>query len=278
MTKGRANGKSGVPLERLGVCLEMALSDRPFERRIEAAGKLGFRNAEMWFVDGSYRGDPETLAKAADRAGVRITNTVIGAPDGSVGGGLTDPARRDEWLERARMTFDWNRRAGIPATIVCTGNLVAGSTPEAMRRSVLEGLERTVELAEAAGIDLYLEPLNIYFDHAGYFLTGSDDAAQLCREVGSKRLRLLFDCYHMQIMEGNLMAHIERNLDVIGHVHIAGVPGRNEPDSGEVNYPFILSRMVELGYKGFFGLEYAPLGDHEESLRRTANHLTGAIS
>jgi hydroxypyruvate isomerase len=257
----------------IGLCVEMALTDLPFEERIKKAADIGFTNVEMWFVDGSFKGAPDKLAGLAKMAGVKITNTVIGSPDGSVGGGLTDPARRDEWLERARVTIDFTKRAHIPATIVCTGNAVEGISDGAMMDSVIEGLRRTVEIAEKAQITLLLEPLNDTYDHPGYWLTGSDRAGDICRAVGSDRMRMLFDCYHMQIMEGDLLRHIERNIDVIGHFHSAGVPGRHELYMGEVDYPFVIRRIEKLGYEGVFGLEYAPSIDDETSLKKTLAYL-----
>jgi hydroxypyruvate isomerase len=260
----------------LGLCIEMALTDRLFEQRLAAAAELGFRNVEMWFVDMSYKGKGEDLARMAQKHGLTITNTVIGAPDGSIGGGLTNPANRAVWLERTKMTLAFNASAGIAATIVCTGNDVAGMTDAQMLASVIEGLKATVALAEKAGVTLLLEPLNTRYDHAGYWLSSSDRGAEICRKVGSPRMKLLFDCYHMQIMEGDLLNHIRRNIDVIGHFHSAGVPGRHELFDCEVNYPFLLKQIESLGYKGVFGLEYAPTLGHEESLRKVRKYLAGA--
>ena len=257
----------------LGLCVEMVFAAVPLAERLRKAAGLGFRNVEMWFVDGSYRGRPDELAGLADRCGVRITNTVIGSPDGSLGGGLIDPSRRAQWMERTGMTLEFNRAAGIGATIVCTGNTVDGMTDAQMMRSVLEGLKPTVEMAERAGITLLLEPLNVVYDHPGYWLTSSDRGAEICRRLGSDRLRLLFDCYHMQIMEGDLIGHIERNLDVIGHFHAAGVPGRHELHKGEVNYPFVVAAIERSGYQGVFGLEYAPSVEDGRSLTETLTHL-----
>lgn len=258
----------------LGLCIEMALTDRPFEDRFKAAADLGFKNVEMWFVkDLSYDGTPEHLASLAEQNGLTITNTVIGAPDGSVGGGLTNPANRQQWLERAQMTIDFNKAAGIPATIVCTANTVDGMTTEQMTESVIEGLKPTVEMAEKAGVTLLLEPLNTTYDHPGYFVASSDQGAEICRAIKSDRMKMLFDCYHMQIMEGDLVKHIERNLDVIGHFHSAGVPGRHELHEGETDYPFVLRKIREMGYNGVFGLEYEPTIDHMESLRKTLEYL-----
>ncbi len=259
---------------RLGLCIEMVFADLPFEDRIRKAADCGYRNVEMWFVDKSFKGKPEQLAKIADGHGVAITNTVIGAPNGSVGGGLTNPANRKKWLARARMTIEFTRQAGIPATIVCTGNEVKGMSRRKMLASVIAGLKPTVEIAEKAGVTLLLEPLNTRYDHRGYFLASSDEGAEICRAIRSSRLKLLFDCYHMQIMEGDLVNHIKRNIDVIGHFHSAGVPGRHELYQGEVDYPFLIGQVENTGYQGVFGLEYLPSTDHESSARKTLAYLT----
>jgi len=258
----------------LGLCIEMALTKLPFEQRFKVAGELGFKNVEMWFVkDFSYDGTPEKLSKLAKDAGVKITNTVIGSPDGAIGGGLTNPANRDQWLERAKMTIDFNVAANIPATIICTANDVEAMTDQQMMNSVMEGLRPTVDLAEKADITLLVEPLNTTYDHPGYWLSSSDRGADICRRLNSQRMKLLFDCYHMQIMEGDLVKHIERNIDVIGHFHSAGVPGRHELYHGEIDYPFVLEQIEKLGYQGVFGLEYEPSIDDKESLSKTLQHL-----
>jgi hydroxypyruvate isomerase len=258
---------------KLGLCIEMAFAKLPFEDRIRKAADCGLRNVEMWFVDKSFKGKPEQLAKLADTHDVTITNTVIGSPDGSIGGGLTNPANRKKWLARAAMTIEFTRQAGIPATIICTGNEVKGMSYSKMLASVIAGLKPTVEIAEKFGVTLLLEPLNTRYDHPGYFLTSSDAGADICRKIGSPRMKLLFDCYHMQIMEGDLVNHIKRNIDVIGHFHSAGVPGRHELYQGEIDYPFLTAQIESMGYQGLFGLEYQPSIDHEESVRKTVAYL-----
>ncbi len=255
---------------KLGVCLEMFFTALPFTDRILQAGEAGLQYAEMWMIEGK---NPEQVAKAARRAGVTLTNAVIGSPDGRLGGGLTDPRRRKEWLRRADRTLAFCRDAGIGACIVCTGNVIPGRTRAAMRRSVVEGLKATVEKAEAAGINLWLEPLNDKIDHADYFCTGSDEGAAICRAVGSPRMKMLFDCYHMQIMEGDLLGHIRRNLDVIGHLHSAGHPGRHELWLGETNYPFLVREIGKLDYRGVFAFEFLPTLEPSASLRKTREYL-----
>lgn len=269
---------------KFGVCLEMFFTDRPFLDRIPAAAQAGASRAEMWFTDETAWADdmnaadpkhPDKVRAAAAAAGVVITNAVIGSPDGSLGGGLTDARNRSQWLARTEATLKFCRAADIAAAIVCTGNVVAGLTRQQMRQNVLDGLKATAELAEKIGVTLLLEPLNDKIDHPDCFLTGSDEGAALCRQVGSAQLKLLFDCYHMQIMEGDLCGHIRRNLDVIGHFHSAGHPGRHELWLGETNYPFVLQEIEKNGYTGVFAFEYMPILPPAESLRRAMAHLGG---
>jgi hydroxypyruvate isomerase len=254
----------------------MALLQMPFEARVKKAAELGFKCVEMWWVDGSFKGTPKQLAKLAEQAGVKITDTVINAPDGSMGGNLTDPRQNmDGFLARAQKTLAYTREAQISATIVLTGNRVAGLDEKTMEESVVERLKPVVEMAEKAGVTVLLEPLNDLYDHPDHWLTSSDKGAAICRRIGSPRLRMLFDTYHMRVMEGDLVKHIERNIDVIGHFHAAGVPGRHEVFAGETNYPFVLKKIEGMGYQGAFGLEYSPSLDDETSLKQSLAYLQG---
>src|SRR5208337_5252000 len=142
---------------KLGLCLEMALLQMPFEARVEKAAELGFKYVEMWWVDGSFKGTPEQLAKLAEQAGVKITDTVINAPDGSMGGNLTDPCQNmDAFYKRARMTLDYTREAQIPATIVLPGNRVPGLDEKTMEETFVERLKPLVEMAEKAGVTVMI--------------------------------------------------------------------------------------------------------------------------
>jgi hydroxypyruvate isomerase len=252
----------------------MALTSLPFEDRVKTAARLGFKNVEIWWVDSVFKGTPDQLAKLAQDNGVTITNTVINSPDGSVASGLTDPRKsKDPWLKRAQMTIDYTKAAQIPNTIFLTGNRVPDLTDRQMLESVIEWTKPVVDMAEKAGVTLLLEPLNDKYDHPDHWLTSSDRGAEICRKIGSKRLQILFDCYHMQVMEGDLINHIKRNIDVIGHFHMAGVPGRHEVFTGETNYPFVLGQIEQLGYQGVFGLEFAPSLNDEVSLTQTLAYL-----
>jgi len=275
------NAKRSLPF---GVCLEMQFHDRPFLDRIGAAARCGVKFAEMWFTDMTWytKGmntkdvkHADKVRAAAAKAGITLTNAVIGSPDGSLGGGLTDARNRRTWLARAKDTLTFCREAGIGAAIVCTGNVAKRIPIQRQRRNVLDGLKATAELAEKLKVNLWLEPLNDKIDHPDYFLTNSDEGAGLCREVGLKRLKLLFDCYHMQVMEGDLCGHIRRNLDVIGHFHSAGHPGRHELWLGETNYPLLIQEIQKTSYKGVFAFEFMPTLPPAQSLKRTLDYLRG---
>jgi hydroxypyruvate isomerase len=129
----------------------------------------------------------------------------------------------------------------------------------------LAGVKELAPLAEAAGVTLVLEPLNIHVDHPGYFLNTSKTGIQLVREVASPNIRLLYDIYHMQVMEGNLIDTLTKNLDVIGHIHVADVPGRHEPGTGEINYGNVFAALRQAGYMGYIGMEFAPTGDSNKA-------------
>lgn len=202
---------------------------------------------------------------------------VVNAPDGDPGGAPVRAEDRSKYLERLGEVIAFAGACGCDAAITCTGNLQPGLSRNRMRRNLEDALGRAAEIAERSGFTLYLECLNTRTDHFNYFLDSSAEGAAIVRGIGSPNLRLLFDVYHMQIMEGCLVGNIEENLDVIGHFHGAGVPGRREIMTGEIRYPEIFRRIEAGGYAGSFGLEYLPSGDDSAgSLRATRRFLSGA--
>jgi hydroxypyruvate isomerase len=144
-----------------------------------------------------------------------------------------------------------------------------------MRKNLENALAEAVRIAEQADFTLLLEPLNTLVDHPGYYLDSSAEAVEIVGAIGSRHLKILYDVYHMQIMEGNVLANIEKRMPWIGHFHAAGVPGRGELFGTELNYPAILAKIETLGYDGAFGLEYFPrLSDHGQSLRENLEYLS----
>ena len=123
------------------------------------------------------------------------------------------------------------------------------------------------EIAEKAGVTIVLEALNSMYDHKGYYLNSAYKGFEIMKAVDSPNIKLLFDCYHMQLMEGNLVNNITVNAGYIGHFHSAGVPGRHELQLGETNYPRVIRAAEEAGYDRYFGFEYWPTYDNEQSVR-----------
>lgn len=255
-------------MPRVDVCIETMFNDLPLAERAKRVHDAGFDAIEFWFYDAGGDRKIGDLASFCRSTGMLINNTVANSPDGGVGGSLTDPADRQRYVERVKETIRVAKDIGCSKLITCTGNLREGVSPTEQRRSVVDSLKAACEVCEKEGITLLLEPLNTAVDHAGYFLDSADEGAAICREVGSPKMKLLFDVYHMQVMQGNVIARIEKYIDLIGHFHSAGVPGRHELDDGELNYPEILRRIDAVGYTGCFGLEYWPALDPDESLRR----------
>ena len=130
-------------------------------------------------------------------------------------------------------------------------------------------------MLEASGIMLVIEPLNELIDHQGYYLVRSEEAFQIIDEVGSANVKVVFDIYHQQISEGQLIANITSNIDKIGHFHAAGNPGRHELTRGELHYPSIFDAIGATGYRGFVGLEYWPVDDASIGLREVSSWFGG---
>jgi hydroxypyruvate isomerase len=146
---------------------------------------------------------------------------------------------------------------------------------EEKRKSVLEGLKSLAPYAETAGVILVLEPLNTLVDHAGYWLNRSQAGIDLVKTVNSPNIRLLFDIYHQQITEGNLIERITHNLEWIGHIHVADVPGRHEPGTGEINYANIFARLRSADYQGYVGLEFSPTVASEKAAAEALKLIKG---
>ena len=148
-------------------------------------------------------------------------------------------------------------------------HVMAGIVPAEQRAAGLEtykaNLRKAAERAPA-GLMLLLEPINVY-DAPGYLVSHADELAAIIAELGAPNVKLLFDAYHIQIMDGDLIRRFERHLSVIGHVQIAGVPGRHEPDGeNEVNFPTVLAALKACGYDGWVSAEYRPRGRTEDGL------------
>jgi hydroxypyruvate isomerase len=238
-------------------------ADRPFLERIDAASAAGFDKVECHFP---YDLPIETLKKRLDGAGVRMTGLNTAPGDVAAGDwGLAGlPGREADFEAGFRQAADYARALGTPMIHVMAG-IVDDAARDEAHRTYVRNLRAAARSVAADGITLLLEPLNAR-DKPGYLVSRSDHIAGLIAEIGEPNVKLLFDAYHVQIMEGDLIRRVERHAHVIGHVQIAAVPSRAEPDEGEVHFPAIFDALAANGYDGLIGLEYKPRGSTEEGL------------
>jgi hydroxypyruvate isomerase len=271
----------------IGVCLETVFTSLPVEERIRRIAAIGYQAVEFWHPEGTWNGhavdlhvakDAASLRQACQVLGIELTDFAMHAWDGSIGGCPVNPADRSQYLEQIRKAIEFGRAAGCHKGITLSGTVVPGRTRAQMRQSLEEALGEAAEIARQNAFVLLLEPLNTRVDHGGYYLDTFAEAVEIARTINSPNLRLLYDVYHMQIMEGNVLATIENNLEWIGHFHAAGVPGRAELFDNELDYRTIYRRIVAMGYEGGFGLEYFPKNtDHAQSLQQNLDLLRGGL-
>ncbi len=207
----------------------------------------------------------ETLFGQAQDLGLEIV-THNGQPDISLG--WNDPALHSALEAQMHERLALAQKYGILNLIVFSGNRREGLSDEAGLENTALGLSKAAAAAEQAGVTLLLELLNSKRDHVGYQCDRTAWGAEVCRRIGSPRVKLLYDIYHMQIMEGDLIRTIEQNHGEIGHYHTAGNPGRRDLDRAqEINYPPVFQAIAATGYSGFVGHEFAPKGDPVAALQ-----------
>ena len=178
---------------------------------------------------------------------------------------LTNPEMREKWLDGLRETCEAAKVLGVKKLITQVGQ-DTGEAREIQHKSIVDGLIAGSEILEKYDITIMIEPLNTYVNHPGYYLWSAVEGFDIVREVNHKNVKLIFDIYHQQVMEGNIIPNIVNNLDCIAHLHGAGHPGRNEMQFGESDYKNIIAAVDKAGYNGALGLEYRPLLDPVESL------------
>jgi hydroxypyruvate isomerase len=191
------------------------------------------------------------------------------------GGTIPDALNRTENHAAIEEAFRKNipiaAKAGVPNVITFSGNR-RGMSDEEGARNTIAGLNRLKKIAEDNGVNICLELLNSKHNHKDYMADHTAWGARVMREVNSPRCKLLYDIYHMQIMEGDLIATVRENIDVLGHFHTGGVPGRNEIDSTqEICYPALMKAIAELNFSGYVAHEFVPKGDPLTSLRQAVD-------
>jgi hydroxypyruvate isomerase len=245
---------------KLASCIEMMFTEFPFEERFAEAKKLGFAGVEFW---GWENKDLAAVADASRAAAIPVTDCCVGTRDAGrtaqyARGAMLVRANAPLYAEMVEETIEAVKPAGIRTLIATTGQALPGADRQAQQEAVVACLKAAAPVLERAGVTLVLEPLNVLVNHRGYYLDTSKQAFEILRLVGSPNVKLLYDIYHQQITEGNLIQTITENIGLIGHFHVADVPGRHEAGTGEINYKNVLAAIRGAGYAGFVGCEYAP--------------------
>jgi 2-dehydrotetronate isomerase len=243
-------------MPRFAANLSMMYNEVPFLERFAACARDGFEAVEFLFP---YAFPAEAIAAELTRNGLRqvLFNTVPGNFDAGERGLASLPGREAEFLAGVDRAIEYAVALGCPRLHAMAG-LAPPDADRRQRREIYVGnLKEAAARCAKHGIELLVEPINTR-DIPGYFLNRQDDAHALLAEVGAPNLKVQMDLYHCQIVEGDLETRIRRHLPSVGHVQIAGVPQRHEPDLGEVNYPYLFGLLDELGYDGWIGCEYRP--------------------
>jgi Hydroxypyruvate isomerase len=243
---------------KFSVCMDAVYHGIDMEESLISMKQLGFDTFEFWTW---WDKDINRLNEAKNRLGLQISCFCTKFIS------LVDESQRELYLEGLVETLAVAKQLGCTKLVTQVGNELKDVSREVQRQSLIDGLKACVPLLEAAGVTLLVEPLNTKVDHAGYFLARSDEAFDIIRAVGSSNVKLLFDCYHQQITEGDLISSIRTNAEWIGHFHAAGHPGRHEIHTGEIRYEVVLDAIRDSGFEGDVGLEYFSQEKPEKGLQ-----------
>ncbi len=243
-------------MPRFAANLSMMYTEVPFLDRFAAAAQDGFEAVEYLFP---YEHTPAEIAQRLQAHG--LTQALFNLPPGDWAAGERGmaclPGREAEFAASVDTAIAYAQATGCKKLHAMAGLVPAGADAQALRATYVANLRAAAAKLGPLGITLLIEPINSR-DMPGYFLNWQQQAHDVLAEVGAPNLKVQMDFYHCQIMEGDLTRRLEKHWAGVGHIQIAGVPERHEPDSGEVNFPHLFDRLDQLGYDGFIGCEYRP--------------------
>lgn len=251
-------------MPRFAANLSMMYTEVPFLERFGACAADGFRAVEFLFP---YEHPAQAIRDELDRHGLQ--QVLFNAPPGSFEAGERGiaglPGRRDEFQQGIAQAIEYAKVLGCPRVHVMAGLLKRESEFTAQRELYVDNLGWAARKLGDAGLTMLIEPINTR-DIPGYLLNTQADAHAIVERIGASNLKVQMDLYHCQIVEGDVAMKIRKHLSGVGHIQIAGVPQRHEPDIGELNYPYLFELLDELGYDGWIGCEYRPKGRTSDGL------------
>ncbi|MCI0440820.1 MAG: hydroxypyruvate isomerase [Chloroflexi bacterium] len=244
--------------------LTLLFTEEGFLERFDAAARVGFKGVEYLFP---YDFDKDEVAERLRKNG--LTQVLHNLPAGNWGAGERGiaclPNRVGEFQDGVGRAIEYAKALGCGQLNALSGIAPQDADPEKLRDTFVSNLRFAAAALKREGVTLLIEPINT-FDIPGIYLNRTRQALDIIQEVGADNLRLQYDIYHMQRMEGELARTIEANLGVIAHLQLADNPGRHEPGTGEINYPFLFDFIDKLGYEGWIGCEYNPAKGTEAGL------------
>ena len=257
---GAAETLGSLPFP-LSVMLWTVFRDLPFEQRLEKVSEAGYQAVELvsefknW-TDADYH----SANRRKRQLGITFDATA------GIHRSLCDPSERDAFLAEVRGMVPVMEQLECTKLIVLSGNKVQGLSLADHRASCIEGLKQAAEVMVPKKFDLLLENIDPE-ENPQCFLTSVAEGFEIVREVNTPNVMFLYDFFHEQIAEGNLIEKLEKNIARVGLVHVADVPGRHEPGTGEINYPNIFRKLTQLKYNRYAAMEFLPTGEPVESLR-----------
>ncbi|MBN33805.1 MAG: hydroxypyruvate isomerase [Rhodospirillaceae bacterium] len=251
-------------MPRFAANLSTMFGELPFLDRFAAAAAAGFKAVE---VQEPYEHPADQVKAALDAAGPEMVLTNVPGGNAAAGdSGLAAlPGRERDFAVTMETALAYAAVTGSPRLHVMSGNLPSGASINDCEEVLVSNLRMCARQAAAQGVMLLIEPINTQ-DSPGYIMSRQSQARRIVEAVAEDNVRIQFDFYHCQIMEGNLVRHFTEQLPLIGHIQISDNPGRHEPGTGEINYPFIFDAIDASGYDGWVGAEYRPKGETVEGL------------
>ena len=240
-------------MPRFSANLSILFTEMPFLDRLSAAKAAGFHAVECWFP---YEHGVADIARLLRELELEMVGINTAAGEASEWGLAALPGREAEFFESLEQALDASRQLGSCAVHVM-GGLVGRFPAEDAWRTYISNLRRAVRLAERAGVQLLIEPLNSR-DRPGYVLSSVDRAADIVEYSGLSALKIMFDCYHVQVEHGDITRRLHRHWPKVGHIQVASTPDRSEPGSGEIDYSYVFKQIDSLGWAGWVGAEYKP--------------------
>jgi hydroxypyruvate isomerase len=236
--------------------LSILFKEAGFLDRFERAWRAGFSVVEFWWPSGE---EPSEVERAVKEAGLEVALINFDAGDMPSGerGLISDPARREQFLANVPVALDLARAVGCKRLNALAGHEIPGMDRAEQLALARDNVRSAADAAADHGIEVLIEAVNT-IENGPYLLYTTAQAAEFVRSVERDNVLLQYDAYHMQRMEGDLAATIREHVGVISHVQIADAPGRGEPGTGEIRYPYLLGVLEGLGYDGYVGLEYNP--------------------